>query len=121
MSCHVTHRTGLTSGVGRFLGRAGNLSGRGVGGESGLAGLGPFDLATRPGSDKIDRHAGTVVTGPRLLKEWQHMLGAVCRPDRKKVMIGVRQGTAPAHSYQPGIAFLAEYDSLSPWSINMAE
>jgi hypothetical protein len=47
------------------------------------------DLTPRPSARQFDGSARTVVTGLRLFEEVQHVLRAIGRPDRKKMMIGV--------------------------------
>jgi hypothetical protein len=89
VSCHMSHRHGVTGGASRFLRGAERLSGRGVGGKGGSAGLSHRDLAPRPSARLFDRSARTVVPGLRLLKEVQYVLSAISRPHCKKAMIGV--------------------------------
>lgn len=42
------------------------------------------------------------------------MLGAIGRPYRKQVMIGVLEGAAATHSDEPGVSLLWQYHSLVP-------
>ena len=89
VSRHVSHRHSLTGGVSRFFRGAAHLSGRGVSGKGGRAGLRHRDLTPRPSACLLDRPARTVVTGLRTLEEMQYVLCAIGRPHGKKVMMGV--------------------------------
>ena len=88
MSWYVRHRHGLGGGKSRLLCSPRHLPGRGIS-EGGLAGLRHRDLTPRPGTCRFDRAPRTVVTGSNLLKEVQHVLGTIGRPDREAVMIDV--------------------------------
>jgi hypothetical protein len=85
---HVRNCHGLSGGKGRLLCGTRGLSGRRVS-ESGRAGLRHRDLPAPPGTRQLDRAARPVVTGARLLEVVQHVPGAIGRPEREAVMIGV--------------------------------
>ena len=74
----------------------------------GGAGLCPRDLAPRPGPPKVDGPPRTVVIRPRLLEVVQHVLRAVGRPQREKVVVFVLEGAAAADGDEPRITDLGE-------------
>ena len=72
------------------------------------AGIGPRDLAARPGASQLDRASRTVVVRPRLLEVVEHVLRAVGRPDREKAVIVVLEAAAATHGDEPRIPDLRE-------------
>src|SRR5205809_374778 len=63
----------------------------------------PGDLASGPGTPKLDGASWSVVAWPLLLEDGHDVLGAIDRPDREQVMVVVGQGPAPAHGDEPRI------------------
>ena len=110
---HVTHRRGLAGSVRGMACGPAQVSGRRVGMAGGRASLCPRDPTPCPGTPKVDRPTGTVVSRPCLLEMRQHVLGAVGRPQRETAMIIVLEGPAAAHGDEPWIADLGE-DQPSP-------
>jgi hypothetical protein len=88
MSWYVRYRHGLSGGTSRLLCSTRHLPGRRIC-EGGRAGLRHRNLTPRPSTRQFDRAPRTVVTGSHLLKEVQHMLSTIGRPDREAVMIGI--------------------------------
>jgi hypothetical protein len=84
----VGYSHGLSSGKSRYLRSTRHVSGSRIR-EGGRAGLGHRNLTPRPGARQPDRTARPVVTGSYLLEVVQHMLGAIGRPEREAVMVGV--------------------------------
>jgi hypothetical protein len=68
----------------------------------------PSKIPTSPSTRRFDRAARPVVAGARVLEEVQHVLGAIGRPDREAVMVGVLQGAAPAHGHEPRVPLLTD-------------
>ena len=101
---HVAHRRCLTGGVRGMPGGATQVPGRGIC----MAGRRPRhahpDLASRPGTSQVDRASRTVVLGPDLLEMVEHVLRAVGRPQREKVMIVVLEAAASTQGDEPRIA-----------------
>jgi hypothetical protein len=81
---HVGGAGGVTGGTGDGLGRTFiGIAGGGVGGNCGGACRATRYLATCPSTPCFNGFARSVVLRVLLLKEWQHMLGAVGGPERK--------------------------------------
>jgi hypothetical protein len=57
---------------------------------------------------QFDSSVWSVIPGLLLLEVVQHVLRAIGRPNRKKVVISVLQGTATTHGNKPGISDLRE-------------
>jgi len=89
VSCHMSHRSGLSGGVSRISCRAAQLSGSAHRVTSGGTRLSHRDFTSYPGVYLLNRPARTVVAGLHLLEEMQYVLRAISRPNRKEAMIGI--------------------------------
>ncbi len=79
------------------------VPGRGHGMAACCARLSHRNLTARPSASQFDGATRPVVMGLHVLEEVQHMLGAIGRPDRQQVMIGVLESAAATHRDEPGI------------------
>src|SRR4051794_14553897 len=75
--------------------------------------LGHRDLTACPPPSELDRPSGTIVARPRLFEAMEHVLGAIRRPTREKVVVLVGQTPPAPHGHEPGITDLRE-DHVSP-------
>lgn len=79
---------GVTCGTGCGAGsRLIGIAGGGVSGKCGGARLAHRYLTTHPGTPCFDCIPRTVVSRILLLKVWEHMLGAVCRPEHQRPVV----------------------------------
>ena len=104
----MRHGRGLTGGVSCFSGCAPQVSRSAHGVSGGGTGLRHRDFPARPGTRLLNRPAGTVVSGLHVLKEMEDVLRAIRRPNGQQAMMGILEGTAAPHGYQPGVSVLAE-------------
>jgi hypothetical protein len=105
---HMAHRRGLAGSVRGMPGCPTQVPGRCVGMAGRHAGLAPRDLTPRPGTPEVERPTWTVVLRSCLLEVVQHVLRAVSRPDRQKVVIVVLEAAAATHCDEPQIPDLWE-------------
>jgi len=84
VTSHVGGSGGVTGGTGGGAGRTCiGVAGGGVGGKCGGARRAAFYLTPHPGTRRFNGFARPVVMRALLLKEWQHMFGALGGPERK--------------------------------------
>jgi hypothetical protein len=105
---HVTDRRGLAGRVRGMSRRTTEIPRRGVGMACCRAGLGPRDLASRPGAPELDRASWTVVARPGVLEMVQDVLRTVGRPDREEPVVVVPECSAATHGDEPPIADFGE-------------
>jgi hypothetical protein len=106
MRCHMCHCRCLSSCKSRFPGRTAHHSGGRHGVTGGGSGGRHCDLTSCPRARQLDGPLRSIVIGLHFLEEVQHMLGAIGRPDRKEMMVGVLEGTTATHRYEPGVSLL---------------
>jgi hypothetical protein len=104
----VADRRGVAGGICGVSRGATQVSRRRVRMASRSASVPPGDLASSPRSAELDCASGSVVVGPRLLEQAEHVLGAIGRPGGQQAMVVVRQGPAPAHGDEARIPDLRQ-------------